>query len=88
MLRAAIDVYRSTRKKHDQLFNTYFMRPLAAGVVATLAPTPITPNQITLLNLGIFAGAAGIFALMPGTLGGIVGAAVRSEERRVGKECA
>jgi phosphatidylglycerophosphate synthase len=69
-------IYLATRKKHDQLFNTYFMRPLAAGVVSILAPTPVTPNQLTLLNLGIFVGAAGIFALMPGTLGGVVGAAV------------
>ena len=25
----ARDVYLATRKRHDQLFNTYFMRPIA-----------------------------------------------------------
>lgn len=69
-------IYLATRKKHDQLFNTYFMRPLAAGVVAVLAPTPITPNQITLLNLGIFVVAVGLFAGLPGFVGGALGAAV------------
>ena len=69
-------IYLATRKKHDQLFNTYFMRPLAAGVVAVLAPTPITPNQITLLNLGIFVVAVGLFAGLPGYVGGVVGALV------------
>ena len=69
-------IYLATRKKHDQLFNTYFMRPLAAGVVAVLAPTPVTPNQVTLLNLGIFVVAVGLFAGLPGYVGGIVGALV------------
>jgi phosphatidylglycerophosphate synthase len=69
-------IYLATRKKHDQLFNRYFMRPLAAGVVAVLAPTPITPNQITLLNLAIFVAAAGLFAALPSYGGGLVGVAV------------
>ena len=34
MLTTAARVYRETRKKHDQLFNVYVMRPLAAVVVA------------------------------------------------------
>ncbi len=76
MLATVKAIYLATRKKHDQLFNTYFMRPLAAGIVAVLAPTPITPNQVTLLNLGIFVVAAGLFVGLPGYVGGIVGAAV------------
>ena len=76
MLGTVKAIYLATRKKHDQLFNTYFMRPLAAGVVAVLAPTPITPNQITLLNLGIFVVAAGLFATQPGYVGGLIGAGV------------
>ena len=76
MLGTVRAIYLATRKKHDQLFNTYLMRPLAAGVVAILAPTPITPNQLTLLNLFIFVVAAALFAVMPGYLGGVIGAAV------------
>jgi phosphatidylglycerophosphate synthase len=76
MLGTVKAIYLATRKKHDQLFNTYVMRPLAAGVVAILAPTPITPNQLTLLNLFIFVGAAVLFAVMPGYLGGVLAASV------------
>ncbi len=76
MLGTVKAIYLATRKKHDQLFNTYLMRPLAAVVVAILAPTPITPNQLTLLNLFIFVGAAGVFAAVPTYLGGVIGAAI------------
>jgi phosphatidylglycerophosphate synthase len=72
MLEKAKAIYLATRKRHDQLFNTYFMRPLAAGVVALLAPTSVTPNQLTLLNLGIFVLSAGLLALWPDHVGGIV----------------
>ena len=30
------DIYLATRKKHDLVFNTYFMRPIAAFVVGVL----------------------------------------------------
>ncbi len=69
-------VYRDTRKKHDQLFNTYVMRPVAAVVVAAVAGTPVTPNQLTLLNLGVFVVAAAMFAAMPSFLGGLFAVAV------------
>src|SRR5580698_9323005 len=51
-------IYLATRKRHDQLFNVYVMRPLAAGAVAVLAPTSITPNQLTLVSLGVLVVAA------------------------------
>ncbi len=76
MLGTVKAIYLATRKKHDQLFNTYLMRPLAAGVVAILAPTPITPNQLTLLNLFIFLVAAGLFAALPTFVGGVIAAGV------------
>ena len=60
MLGEAKQIYLATRKKHDQLFNTYVMRPLAGGVVALLARTSITPNQVTLLNLAVFVVAAAL----------------------------
>jgi len=54
MLEEAKRIYLATRKKHDQLFNVYVMRPLAAGVVAVVAPSSVTPNQLTLVSLGVF----------------------------------
>lgn len=76
MLGTAKRIYFATRKKHDQLFNTYFMRPLAAGVVALVAPTPVTPNQLTLLNLAIFAAASALFVALPTHAGGLVAVGV------------
>jgi phosphatidylglycerophosphate synthase len=64
-------IYLATRKKHDQLFNTFIMRPIAAAVVAAVAPLPVTPNQLTLLSLGIFTIAAAIFVALPTDAGGI-----------------
>jgi hypothetical protein len=69
-------VYRATRKKHDQVFNTYVMRPVAAVVVTVLAPTGVTPNQLTLLNLAIFVAAAAILVAMPSWRGGLAAVAV------------
>ncbi|HEX4448653.1 MAG TPA: CDP-alcohol phosphatidyltransferase family protein [Polyangiaceae bacterium] len=76
MLRTAARVYRETRKKHDQVFNTYVMRPLAAVVVAVLAPTGITPNQVTLLNLAVFVAAAAVLVACPTWGGGLAAVAV------------
>ena len=76
MLSTAARVYRETRKKHDQLFNTYFMRPLAAVVVAAVAPTQVTPNQLTLLNLALFVVAAALLVAFPTWAGGLAAVAV------------
>jgi phosphatidylglycerophosphate synthase len=72
MLGTAIDIYRATRKKHDLVFNVYVMRPIAAGVVALFAKTPITPNQVTLLNLFIFVVATALFVALPDYRGGLI----------------
>jgi phosphatidylglycerophosphate synthase len=66
------DIYLSTRKKHDQLFNAYVMRPLAAVAVAVVAPTGVTPNQLTLLNLAIFVVAAALLIALPSYAGGLI----------------
>jgi hypothetical protein len=71
-----VGIYRATRKKHDQLFNTYVMRPLAAGVVAAIAPTSVTPNQVTLLNLAVFVAAAVMLVAFPSYEGGLAAVAV------------
>ena len=76
MLGTTKQIYFATRKKHDQLFNVYFMRPIAAGVVALLARTPVTPNQLTLLNLTLFVVSAALLALLPDFRGGLIAVAV------------
>jgi phosphatidylglycerophosphate synthase len=76
MLGTAVRVYRETRKSHDQLFNTYCMRPIAAVLVAVVAPTPVTPNQLTLVNFVIFVVAAAMFVAMPSWAGGLWAVAV------------
>jgi phosphatidylglycerophosphate synthase len=68
----ARDIYRATRKKHDLLFNLYVMRPIAAGVVALAAKTPVTPNQLTLLNLAIFVASAALFVALPTAQGALL----------------
>ncbi len=72
MFGTAIDIYRATRKKHDLVFNIYVMRPIAAFVVGIFAKTPITPNQVTLLNLAIFVVAMALFVALPDYRGGLV----------------
>jgi phosphatidylserine synthase len=65
-------IYKDTKKKHDLVFNLYVMRPVAAQLVALLAPTPVTPNQVTLFNLFVFIGAAGLLVALPTLNGGIL----------------
>lgn len=76
MFGKSIEIYRATRKKHDLLFNVYFMRPIAAFVVGIVAKTPATPNQITLLNLFLFVIATALFVALPDYGGGLVAVAV------------
>jgi hypothetical protein len=76
MLTTAARVYRETRKKNDQLFNTYVMRPVAAVFVTAFARTPITPNQVTLLNLAVFLVAAAMLVAFPSWKGGVGAMAV------------
>ncbi len=66
------DVYRVTKKKHDQVWNTYVMRPLAAAFVATIYRTRITPNQITLVSFFIALTSSALFALLPTYEGGLI----------------
>jgi hypothetical protein len=76
VLTQAVEIYRSTKKKHDLVFNLYVMRPIAAVVVAVAARTPVTPNQLTLLNLFVFVIAAALFPLLPSYTGALVAVAV------------
>jgi hypothetical protein len=72
MFAQAKAIYLETRKKHDQLFNVYVMRPIAAGAVALLARTSVTPNQLTLVSLAVFVAAASLLVALPDHAGGIV----------------
>jgi len=62
-----VAIYRASKKKRDiNRFTEYVARPPAAIVVWALAKTPITPNQVTFLSAVVAAGAAAMFALLPG----------------------
>lgn len=76
MLHTALEIYRTTRKKHDLVFNVYMMRPVAAFVVGIFAKTPITPNQVTLLNLFVFVVSMALLVAIPDYRGGLVAVAV------------
>src|SRR6185436_11396275 len=54
------DVYRRTRKPKDLLWNRFVARPLAAVVLVPLESTRITPNQVTLGTLLVFAAAVAV----------------------------
>lgn len=76
MFSTAGAIYLATRKKHDQLWNTYVMRPIAAGVVAAIAGTPITPNQVTLLSIVWFVAGAVVLVAYPTREGSLVAVAL------------
>jgi phosphatidylglycerophosphate synthase len=69
-------IYRASQKPADSLFNRYVARPPAAAVVAVLARTRATPNQVTFGSIGVFVFAAAALALIPGSLGLWLGVAL------------
>ena len=69
-------IYLATRKKNDQLFNTYFMRPIAGFVVAIAGRTPITPNQLTLVSLIFMVAGAALMIALPEPSGAWIAVAV------------
>ncbi|HXU04050.1 MAG TPA: CDP-alcohol phosphatidyltransferase family protein [Polyangia bacterium] len=78
MFAAAVDIYRRTQKPNDIVWNRFVARPLAAAVVAAIAPTGITPNQVTFLTLPVFVAGAAVLALLP-SWGALLGAAAIME---------
>ncbi len=76
MLSEAKAIYLATRKRNDQLFNTYFMRPIAGLVVAALSRSSITPNQVTLVSTVVFWVASGLLIALSGRYGGLIAVAV------------
>jgi phosphatidylglycerophosphate synthase len=69
------DVYRTTKKTPDLVWNTYVCRPPAAALVYALRATRITPNQITLLAFVVAFVSALLFVVAPGYWG-VLGAAL------------
>lgn len=57
--------YRASLKSgaSDELINTYVLRPAAGLIVRALYPTPVTPNQVTLLSTLFGFLAAGLYLL-------------------------
>lgn len=72
MFGKGIEIYRATKKKHDLVFNVFLMRPIAAQIVALVAGTGLTPNQVTLINLAMFIGAGALLVALPTYVGGLV----------------
>jgi phosphatidylglycerophosphate synthase len=70
------EVYRRTRKPKDILWNRFVARPLAAVLLVPLRATRITPNQVTLATLVVFAGGAVVMALAPGWRNLIIATAI------------
>jgi len=76
MFRQIAEVYRRTRKPKDILWNRLVARPLAAVLLVPLRATRITPNQITLATLVVFAAGAAMLALWPGWRALVIAASV------------
>lgn len=57
------EIYVSSRKRHDIFWNIYIARPMAAVLVYFLKRTPVTPNQVSFLGVGVFFAAAALLAL-------------------------
>lgn len=66
-------IYRQSLKPADSYFNLYLARPLAAPLVALLARTRVTPNQVTLLSMVIAVAGFGALAGLPGRWGLVLG---------------
>lgn len=66
-------IYRESQKPADSYFNLYLARPLAAVVVALLARTRTTPNQVSFLSIAVFQLAMVGLVLLPGWVGLLVG---------------
>ena len=73
---SVVEIYRRSVKADDLRFNRYIARPKAALLVYLLRPTPITPNQVTLLSLLTALIGLATLLLCPGQVGLIAAALV------------
>jgi hypothetical protein len=65
-MESPLAIYRATRKVPDLPWNTYVCRPLAAVIVAALAGSRVTPNQITLAAMAVATVSAALLILASG----------------------
>jgi phosphatidylglycerophosphate synthase len=68
------ETYRLSRKQKDIFWNIYVARPIAAVLLQVIAPTPLTPNQVTFIALFMAVGAAAVLALWTSYTGLVAGA--------------
>lgn len=66
---SAREVYLKTRKVPDVFWNRFVCRPIAAVVVDACKNTCVTPNQVTLLSLGVATVASALLLVLPGWSG-------------------
>jgi phosphatidylglycerophosphate synthase len=64
-----VEIYRKTRKVPDLFWNRYVCRPPAAAIVRVLAPTRVTPNQVTLAAFVVAMLSAAMLIALPGYWG-------------------
>jgi phosphatidylglycerophosphate synthase len=76
MLDAVRVIYRESKKQRDNFWTEWLSRPPAAVLVWLLAPTRVTPNQVSFLSLFVFALAAVLLVAWPGRAAPIVAALV------------
>jgi hypothetical protein len=53
VLHAVAEIYRQSKKKSDNFWTEWVSRPPAAVLVWALRGTPITPNQVSFLAIGV-----------------------------------
>lgn len=70
------DAYHRSKKPKDLLWNRFVARPLAAVVLVPLQRTSVTPNQVTLGTLLVFAAAVAVMVLVPTWTGLLVGVGI------------
>lgn len=76
MLARVVEAYRRTQKPHDIFWNRFVARPLAALLIVPLERSPVTPNQVTLASLVVFAASTAVMVVRPSPLGLIAAIAV------------
>jgi len=72
VLGAVREIYRQSKKKRDNFWTEWISRPPAALLVYLLKGTPITPNQVSFLAIGVAAGGCATLILWRTWLGLIV----------------
>lgn len=95
--------YRKSLKSNlsDELINIYLLRPVAGLIVRVLYPTPVTPNQVTIVstvagivaagfylkNEAVFTAAAGLFVTLKDVLDSADGQLARAKQQytRIGR---